>query len=495
MPPSQDHIGMLVLHTLCQCHRHKTIQTCWFYTRSVSATVTRPYRHAGFTHALSVPPSQDHIGMLALHTLCQCHRHKTIQTCHRHKVLYTRSVSATVTRPYLGMLAFYTRSVSATVTRPYRHAGFTHALSVPPSQDHTGMLALHTLCQCHRHKTIQTCWFYTRSVSATVTRPYRHAGFTHALSVPPSQDYIGMLALHTLCQCHRHKTIQACLLYTRSVSVTVTRPYRYAYFTHALSVPPSQDHTGMLVLHTLCQCHRHKTIQTCWLYTRSVSATVTRPYRHAGFTHALSVPPSQDHTGMLVLHTLCQCHRHKTIQSPSQDHTYMLALHTLCQCHRHKTIQTCLHTLCQCHRHKTNQACWLYTRSVSVTVTRPYRHAGFTHALFYTRSVPPSQDHTGMLACHHRHALSVSPSQDHTGMLVLHTLCQCHRHKTIQACWFYTRSVSVTVTRPYRHAGFTHALSVSPSQDHTGMLALHILSKRSLTFVGIFLSVMPPSTS
>ncbi|KAI0220817.1 Inositol 1,4,5-trisphosphate receptor type 3 [Lamellibrachia satsuma] len=51
----------------------------------------------------------------------------------------------------------------ATVSRPHRHAGGTHALSVPPSQDHTGMPAVHTLCQCHRLKTTQACRRYTRS--------------------------------------------------------------------------------------------------------------------------------------------------------------------------------------------------------------------------------------------------------------------------------------------------------------------------------------------
>ena len=222
--------------------------------------------------------------MLSL--LCQCHRLKTTQAYRR-----------------------YTRSVSATVSRPHRHAGGTHALSVPPSLDHTGMPAVHTLCQCHRLKTTQACRRYTHSVSATVSRPHRHAGGTHALSVPPSLDHTGMPAVHTLCQCHRLKTTQACRRYTHSVSATVSRPHRHAGGTHALSVPPSLDHTGMPAVHTLCQCHRLKTTQACRRYTRSVSATVSRPHRHAGGTHALSVPPSLDHTGMPAVHTLCQCHR------------------------------------------------------------------------------------------------------------------------------------------------------------------------------------------
>ena len=248
--------------------------------------------------ALSVPLSQDHIGMPVLHTLCQCHHLKTTHVCWR----YTRSVSATISRPHRH--AGVTRSVSATVSRPSRHAGITHALSVPLSQDHTSMPALHMLCQCHCLKTIQACWHYTCSVSATVSRPYKHAGITHALSVPLSQDHTGMLALHMLCQCHCLKTIQACRHYTRFVCATVSRPYRHAGITHALSVPLSQDHTGMPALHMLCQCHCLKTIQACWHYTCSVSATVSRPYRHAGITHALSVPLSQDHTGMPALHTL-----------------------------------------------------------------------------------------------------------------------------------------------------------------------------------------------
>ena len=504
VPPSQDHTGMPALHTFCQCHLLKTTQACRRYTRSVSATFSRPHRHAGVTHVLSVPPSQDHTGMPALHTFCQCHFLKTTQACRR----YTRSVSATFSRPHrhagvthvlsvppsqdhTGMPALhtfcqchilkttqacrrYTRSVSATFSRPHRHAGVTHVLSVPHSQDHTGMPALHTFCQCHILKTTQACRRYTRSVSATFSRPHRHAGITQALSVPPSQDHTGMLALHKLCQCHLLKTTQACRRYTRSVSATFSRPHRHARVTHVLSVPPSQDHTGMPALHTFCQCHILKTTQACRRYTRSVSATFSRPHRHAGVTHVLSVPPSQDHTGMLALHTFCQCHILKTTQAcrhytssvsatisrphrhagitqalsvpPSQDHTGMLPLHMLCQCHCLKNMHTSvtvLHTLCQCHRLKTTQACWRYTHCVSAIFSRPHRHASITHAL----SVPPSQDYTGMLA--------------------LHMLCQCHRLKTTQACLHYTHSVSATISRPHRHASITHALSVPPSQDHT----------------------------
>ena len=58
-------------------------------------------------------------------------------------------------------------------------------------------------------------------------------------------------------------------------------------------------------------------------------------------------------------------------------------------------------------------------------------------------------------------------------MSTLHTPWQCHRLKTIQACRRYTRPGSVTVSRPYRHVDVTHALAVSPSQDHTGMPTLH----------------------
>ncbi|KAI0213623.1 Organic cation transporter protein [Lamellibrachia satsuma] len=458
VPLSQDHTGTPPLHRLCQCHSLKTIQArralhtlCQGhslktiqarrrYTRSVSATLSRPYRHAaathalsvplsqdhtgtpGVTHALSVPLSQDHTGTPPLHTLCQCHPLKTIQARRR----YTRSVSATLSRPYRHA-GRYTRSVSATLSRPCRHAGR-----------------------------------YTRSVSATLSGPYRRAGATHALSVPLSQDHTGAPPLHTLCQCHSLKTIQARHRYTRSVSATLSRPYRHAAITHALSMPLSQDHTGApplsklcqchplktiqarRALHTLCQCHSLKTIQARRRYTRSVSATLSRPYRHAAITHALSVPFSQDHTGAPTLHTLCQCHSLKTIQ-------VCRALHTFYQCHPLKTIQArrALHTLCQCHSLKTIQARRRYTRSVSATLSRPYRHAAITHAL------------------------SVPFSQDHTGAPTLHTLCQCHSLKTIQARRRYTRSVSATLSRPYRHAAATHALSVPPSQDHTGSPALH----------------------
>ena len=459
MPLSQDHTGMPALHTFCQCHLLKTTQACRRYTRSVSATFSRPHRHAGVTHVLSVPPSQDHTGMQALHTFCQCHLLKTTQACRR-----------------------YTRSVSATFSRPHRHAGVTHVLSVPPSQDHTGMPALHTLCQCHLLKTTQACRRYTRSVSATFSRPHRHAGVTHVLSVPPSQDHTGMPVLHTFCQCHLLKTTQACRRYTRSVSATFSRPHRHAGVTHVLSVPPSQDHTGMLALHTFCQCHILKTTQACRHYTSSVSATISRPHRHAGITQALSVPPSQDHTGMPALHTFCQCHLLKTTQACrrytrsvsatfSRPHRHAGVTHVLSVPHsQDHTGMPALHTFCQCHLLKTTQACSRYTRSVSATFSRPHRHAGITQAL----SVPPSQDHTGMLA--------------------LHKLCQCHHLKTTQACCHYTCSVSATVSRtciqawqcythsasatvsrPHRHAGVTHALSVPPSQDHTGMLALHTL--------------------
>ena len=599
VPLSQDHTGMPGLHTLCQCHCLKTTHACRGYTLSVSATVSRPHRHAGVTHSLSVPLSQDHTGMPGLHTLCQCHCLKTTQACRG----YTLSVSATVSRPHrhagvthslsvplsqdhTGMPGLhtlcqchclkttqacrgYTLSVSATVSRPHRHAGVTHSLSVPLSQDHTCMPGLHTLCQCHCLKTTQACRGYTLSVSATVSRPHRHAGVTHSLSVPLSQDHTGMPGLHTLCQCHCLKTTQACRGYTLSVSATVSRPHRHAGVTHSLSVPLSQDHTGMPGLHTLCQCHCLKTTQACRGYTLSVSATVSRPHRHAGVTHSLSVPLSQDHTCMPGLHTLCQCHCLKTTQACrgytlsvsatvsrphrhagvthslsvplSQDHTGMPGLHTLCQCHCLKTTQACrgytlsvsatvsrphmhagvthslsvplsqdhtgmpgLHTLCQCHCLKTTQACRGYTLSVSATVSRPHRHAGVTHSL----SVPLSQDHTGMpglhtlCQCHclkttqacrgytlsvsatvsrpHRHAgvthsLSVPLSQDHTGMPGLHTLCQCHCLKTTQACRGYTLSVSATVSRPHMHAGVTHSLSVPLSQDHTGMPGLHTL--------------------
>ena len=479
MSLSQDHTCMPVLHTLCQCHCLKTTQACQCYTRSVSATVSRPHRHASVTHALSVPLSRDHTGMPVLHTLCQCHCLETTQACQ-----------------------CYTRSVSATVSRPHRHASVTHALSVPLSQDHTGMPVLHTLCQCHCLKTTQACQCYTRSVSATVSRPHRHAGVTHALSVPLSQDHTGMPVLHTLCQCHCLKTTQACRCYTRSVSATVSRPHRHAGVTHALSVPLSRDHTGMPVLHTLCQCHCLKTTQACRCYTRSVSATVSRPHRHAGVTHALSVPLSQDHTGMPVLHTLCQCHCLKTTQA-CQCYTRSVSA-TVSRPHRHASVTHALSVLCQCHCLKTTQACQCYTRSVSATVSRPHRHASVTHAL----SVPLSQDHTGMpvlhtlCQCHclkttqacrcytrsvsatvsrpHRHAgvthaLSVPLSQDHTGMPVLHTLCQCHCLKTTHACRCYTRSVSATVSRPHMHASVTHALSVPLSQDHTDMPVLHTL--------------------
>ena len=165
---------------------------------------------------------------------------------------------------------------------------------------------LHTLCQCHRLKTTQACRRYTRSVSATVSRPHRHAGGTHALSVPPSQDHTGMPAVHTLCQCHRLKTTQACRRYTRSVSATLSRPHRHAGVTHALSVPPSQDHTGMPALHTLRQCHRLQTTQACRRYTHSVNVIVSRPHRHAGVTHTLSVSSSLDHTGMPTVYTLSE---------------------------------------------------------------------------------------------------------------------------------------------------------------------------------------------
>ena len=287
------------------------------YRSSVGFTFSIPHRHAGVTHALSVPPSQHHTGMPALRTLCQCHRLNTTQACRR-----------------------YPRSVSATVSTPHRHAGGTHALSVPPSQHHTGMPALRTLCQCHRLNTTQACRRYARSVSAIVSTPHRDAGVTHALSVPPSQHHTGMPALHTLCQCHRLNTTQACRRYARSVSATVSTPHRHAGVTHALSVPPSQHHTGIPALRTLCQCHRLNTTQACRRYTRSVSATVSTPHRHAGVTHALSVPSSQDHTGMPALRTLCQCHRLNT-----------------------------------------TQACRRYTCPVSAIVSRPHSHTGVTHAL------------------------------------------------------------------------------------------------------------------
>ena len=89
------------------------------------------------------------------------------------------------------------------VSRPYKPAGVTHALSVPPTLDHTGMPALHTFCQFHRIKTTQACRPNTCSASVTVSIPHIHAGLTHALSVSPSLDHTGMPALHTLCQCHR----------------------------------------------------------------------------------------------------------------------------------------------------------------------------------------------------------------------------------------------------------------------------------------------------
>ena len=210
-------------------------QTCSFcYGCLVSATVSRPYNQQ------------------AVRTLCQCHPPKTIQSA---GVTYTLSVPPsqdhTISRRYV-------HYVSATLSRPYNQP------------------ALHTLCQCHPPKTIQS------------------AGVTYTLSVPPSQDHTisrryvhsvsatlprpyNQPALHTLCQCHPLKTIQS------------------AGVTYTMSVPPYQDHTisrryvhsvsatlprpyNQPALHTLCQCHPLKTIQS------------------AGVTYTMSVPPSQDHT-------------------------------------------------------------------------------------------------------------------------------------------------------------------------------------------------------
>ena len=210
-------------------------QTCSFcYGCLVSATVSRPYNQP------------------AVRTLCQCHPPKTIQSA---GVTYTLSVPPsqdhTISRRYV-------HYVSATLSRPYNQP------------------ALHTLCQCHPPKTIQS------------------AGVTYTLSVPPSQDHTisrryvhsvsatlprpyNQPALHTLCQCHPLKTIQS------------------AGVTYTMSVPPYQDHTisrryvhsvsatlprpyNQPALHTLCQCHPLKTIQS------------------AGVTYTMSVPPSQDHT-------------------------------------------------------------------------------------------------------------------------------------------------------------------------------------------------------
>ena len=227
--------------------------------------------------------------MTALHAFCQ---RQIIQTCRR-----------------------YTRSVSATVSISYKHAGATRVLSVPPSQDHTNMTAPHAFCQRHRLKIIQTCRRYTRSVSATVSRSYKRDGATRVLSGPPSQDHTNMPALHAFCQCHRLKIIQTCRRYTRSISATVSRSYKHDGATRFLSVPPSQDHTNMPALHALCQRHRLKIIQTCRRYTRSVSATVSRSYKHDGATRALSVPSSQYHTNMTAPHALYQCHRLNIIQT------------------------------------------------------------------------------------------------------------------------------------------------------------------------------------
>ena len=333
---------MPALHAFCQCHRLKITQTCRRYTRSVSATVSISYKHAGATRVLSGPPSQDHTNMPALHAFCQCHRLKIIQTCRR-----------------------YTRSVSATVSISYKHDGATRVLSVPPSQDHTNMTAPHAFCQRHRLKIIQTCRRYTRSVSATVSISYKHAGTTRVLSVPPSQDHTNMTALHAFCQRHRLKIIQTCRRYTRSVSATVSISYKHDGATRVLSVPPSQDHTNMTAPHAFCQRHRLKIIQTCRRYTRSVSATVSRSYKRDGATRVLSGPPSQDHTNMPALHAFCQCHRLKIIQT-----------------------------------------CRRYTRSVSATVSRSCKHDGATRFL----SVPPSQDHTNMPELHalcQRHRLNI----------------------------------------------------------------------------------------
>ena len=186
---------------------------------------------------------------------------------------------------------------------------------MPPSQYHTNMTAPHAFCQCHRLKIIQTCRRYTRSVSATVSISYKHDGATRVLSVPPSQDHTNMPALHAFCQCHRFKIIQTCRRYTRSVSAIVSRSHKHAGATRVLSVPPSQYHTNMPALHAFCQGHRLKIIQTCRRYTRSVSAIVSRSYKHAGATRVLSGPPSQYHTNMTAPHAFCQRHRLKIIQT------------------------------------------------------------------------------------------------------------------------------------------------------------------------------------
>ena len=149
MPPSQGHTGTWMLHS------------------SASATVSRPHRHLDVTQ------------------LCQCHRLKATQA-----------------------------------------PGCYTALSVPLSQGHTGMSALHS------------------SVSATVSRPHRH--------------------LTQLCQCHRLKATQAPGCYI-ALSATVSRPQAPGCYI-ALSVPPSQGHTGTSTLHS------------------SVSATVSRPHRHLDVT-------------------------------------------------------------------------------------------------------------------------------------------------------------------------------------------------------------------
>ena len=67
----------VILRTQLFSHMCSFCCCCRRYTHSVSATVSRPHKHAGVTHTLSVPPSQDHISMPALHTLCQCRRLKT----------------------------------------------------------------------------------------------------------------------------------------------------------------------------------------------------------------------------------------------------------------------------------------------------------------------------------------------------------------------------------------------------------------------------------
>ena len=493
MPLSRDHKGMPALHTLCPCHCLETTKACRRYTHSVRATVSRLQRHAGVTHTLSVPLSRDHKGMPALHTLCPCHCLETTKACRR-----------------------YTRSVRATVSRPQRHAGVTHALSVPLSRDHKGMPALHTLCPCHCLETTKACRRYTRSVRATVSRPQRHAGVTHALSVPLSRDHKGMPALHTLCPCHCLETTKACRRYTRSVRATVSRPQRHAGVTQVLSVPLSRDHKGMPALHRLYPCHCLETTKACRRYTRSVSATVSRPQRHAGVTQALSVPLSRDHKGMPALHTLCPCHCLETTKA-CRRYTRSVSA-TVSRLQRHAGVTQALsvplsrdhkgmpelHTLCPCHCLETTKACRRYTRSVRGTVSRPQRNAGVTHAL----SVPLSRDHKGMLALHRlcpchclettkacrrytgsiratvsrpqrhagvTHALSVPLSRDHKGMPALHMLCPCHCLETTKACRRYTGSVRATVSRLQRHAGVTHALSVPLSRDQKGMPALHTL--------------------